>query len=191
MSIHEEIRLLEEQLLQTDFRRNRAAVAALLADEFREFGSSGSVWNKQEILDKLETEARFDAVMEGFDAVELAPGVILATYNVLVGDRASLRSSIWMKRDGRWQMLFHQGTMIRGWSDYLKSGAVASAGFMEGVEDPPPEHEEWLSGRRPVTIADKEEALRILHRTGNGRSPEPGDELPEGYKRASLKRRIR
>lgn len=135
MSKENEIRTLEEQLLQPDFRRNRAAIAELLADDFREFGSSGRVWTKQQILDHLETEAPFEAEMRDFNATELAPGVILATYKVIVKDRASLRSSIWIHRENRWQMLFHQGTMTRSWSDYLKSGAVASPEFMDEVED--------------------------------------------------------
>lgn len=31
----------------------------------------------------------------------------------------------------------------KDWSEYLKSGAVASAEFMEGVEDPPPQEREF------------------------------------------------
>lgn len=137
MNYEAEILALEQKLLQPDFRRNRAAVAGLLADDFREFGGSGRVWTKQQILDQLESEAPFEAEMRDFDAMELAPGVILATYKVIVKDRTSLRSSIWIKRDGRWQISFHQGTIARGWSDYLKSGAVASPEFMRNVEDLP------------------------------------------------------
>jgi hypothetical protein len=115
LSIADELRALEEQLLQTDFRKNRAAVSQLLADDFREFGSSGRVWNKQQILDQLAEEPAFDAALEDFHVTELAPDAVLATYTVSV-DRAgaeraiSLRSSIWIMRDGRWQILFHQGT---------------------------------------------------------------------------------
>jgi hypothetical protein len=50
-------------------------------------------------------------------ARELAPGLALVTYRAIraaPGALAvqSLRSSIWACRDGRWQMLFHQGTRI-------------------------------------------------------------------------------
>lgn len=140
-----EIRALEEQLLQPDFRRNRAAVAALLADEFREFGSSGRIWNKQQILDHLEFEVPFEAVMQDFDATELADGVVLATYVISLQSsesesHTSLRSSVWIEREGHWQMLFHHGTLTtRSWSDHLKSSSAASPGFMEDVEDPPPQ----------------------------------------------------
>lgn len=49
------------------------------------------------------------------------------------------------------------------------------------------EHEEWLKRRKLATNADREEALRILHRR-RGAAPEPGDELPQGYRRGSLRK---
>lgn len=125
MSIETELRVLEEQLLRPEFRRNRTAVAALLVDEFREFGSSGRTWTKQQILDALESESPFKAAINEFQALELAAGVVLVTYIVTLQlsdseSRISLRSSVWIKRAERWQMLFHQGTIIS-----LLSGAMA------------------------------------------------------------------
>jgi hypothetical protein len=46
----------------------------------------------------------------------LAPGVVLATYRLAWSEggyeapKQSLRSSIWKLIEGRWQMVFHQGT---------------------------------------------------------------------------------
>ena len=52
-----------------------------------------------------------------FNTSVLAPGAVLVTYRTVrqgaVPDEQpihSLRSSIWKLIDGRWQMLFHQGT---------------------------------------------------------------------------------
>jgi len=143
LNIETELSDLEEKLLTADFRRNREAVAALLAEDFREFGSSGRVWNKQEILDQLETETRFEAEIEGFQAMELSAGAVLVTYRATLrhaGSKSvsSLRSSVWMRRDNRWQIIFHQGTLTSNdWSKYIKSGRAASADFMEEVEDLP------------------------------------------------------
>lgn len=118
----EEVRTLEEQLLQPEFRRDRAAVAAVLAEEFVEFGSSGRVYDKQQILDLLQTEAPVRAVLTDFQARLLTPGTALVTYRAIRPHAspapdgkieiraASLRSSVWVRRDGRWQMIFHQGT---------------------------------------------------------------------------------
>lgn len=116
MRIASEIRGLEEQLLQTRFRHNREAVAELLAEGFREFGSSGRVWNKQQILDHLETEPPFEATLQDFETAEVAAGAVLATYRVTIrrreaGATHTLRSSLWINREGRWQILFHQGTI--------------------------------------------------------------------------------
>jgi hypothetical protein len=119
LSVADKLRALEDRLLQTDFRRDRKAVSKLLANDFREFGSSGRVWNKQQILDLLEIESAFQATMQDFQAIELVSGVFLVTYTAVV-DRpgakttASLRTSIWIMRNGRWQMVFHQGTRTAG-----------------------------------------------------------------------------
>jgi hypothetical protein len=92
-------------------------VAALLADDFVEIGSSGRVFTKPAIIESLRHEAPADRCLTEFRAKLLAPGVVLTTYRV-VARRApdvrricSLRSSIWKLQDGCWQMIFHQGTL--------------------------------------------------------------------------------
>jgi len=88
-------------------------------------------------LDQLATEEPFEAEIEDFEAMELAADAVLVTYKVTLRRKgaesaSSLRSSIWLKREGRWRILFHQGTATnRSWSDYLKSGVVASEEFVE------------------------------------------------------------
>ena len=113
------IRALEEKLLQPGVRRSAAELDALLADDFREFGSSGRTYRKREVVELLpvEDEQRFE--VDDFQARTLAPGLVLATYRVVrhaVAARGephhSLRSSIWKHESGRWQMIFHQGTPI-------------------------------------------------------------------------------
>jgi len=111
LSVANDLRELEEQLLQTAFRHNRQAVSKLLADDFCEFGSSGRVWNKQQILDLLETEESFTYTLDDFRAIELPCDTALVTYRLKTqrsseAGRSTLRSSIWVMRDGRWQVLF-------------------------------------------------------------------------------------
>ena len=106
---------LETELLQPSFRRSREAVSALLASDFREFGSSGRIFTKEQILAELQTEpARRISLLE-FHCEFPAPDVALATYRSLTliegqAPTQALRSSIWVYRDKRWQMIFHQGT---------------------------------------------------------------------------------
>lgn len=109
-------RRLEERLLDPANRISEADVANLLADEFIEFGSSGRVFGKQQILEELRSEPPVERSLTDFSARSLAPGVVLVTYRAsrrdLDGQSAmtSLRTSIWKRIDGRWQMVFHQGT---------------------------------------------------------------------------------
>lgn len=101
---------LEQRLLQSKTRTSPEEISKLLADEFFEFGSSGRVLYKKDMvsagLDVIK------ATMDHFEMHPLAPDVVLVTYRSVneTRKRHSLRSSIWKRIDGRWQMVFHQGT---------------------------------------------------------------------------------
>ena len=103
---------LEEQLLQPATRSNPKAVAALLADDFREFGSSGRIFTKPEIITHLAGESPRQITLTDFACHALTPETALVTYRSFSQGTAALRSSLWVHREGRWQMLFHQGTRI-------------------------------------------------------------------------------
>ncbi|WP_210302615.1 DUF4440 domain-containing protein [Phyllobacterium sp. 628] len=115
------LQLLEERLLDQAVRKTPLIVNHLLADDFIEFGTSGGVYNKQEIVDALANEPMENAPIlsaSDFAVRTLAEGIIQVTYRSVrrVRDtgqeRHSLRSSIWKFIGGRWQMIFHQGTWI-------------------------------------------------------------------------------
>jgi len=114
--IGEELRELEERLLQPDFRRSRPAVSALLADDFVEYGSSGRIFDKQQILDLLGSEPEQHIAIAQFEARPLSADIVLVTYRSIRPDRPPepgatfLRSSLWVRREGRWQIVFHHGT---------------------------------------------------------------------------------
>ena len=105
---------LERHLLDPVIRRNRGAVAALLAVDFREFGRSGQIYGRAGILDFLsaEPETIGPVTLEEFRAEPLGETAALATYQSVHADGVVRRSSVWVWRDGRWQMLFHQGTPL-------------------------------------------------------------------------------
>jgi hypothetical protein len=110
------LRELEERLLESEVRRDRAQVSALLAEDFLEFGSSGRVWTRAEILDLLATETYTQPEMIDFACRRIAEGVALATYKTVrmdAGERTeTLRSSLWTQKSGTWQVRFHQGTKV-------------------------------------------------------------------------------
>jgi hypothetical protein len=82
----------------------------LIADDFLEFGASGRTWTAADVRNTLATEPARDVPMEEFAVARLSVGVALVTYRSR-DPRHARRSSIWVRRKGRWQMVFHQGTL--------------------------------------------------------------------------------
>ena len=110
-----EVIRLERELLRPEVRRQCQPdrVMALLHPDFREFGASGAVWTPQAIAQHLEShkDRTGDSLeMEQPDATDLGPDSVLLTYRATSGRLHSLRSSVWVRHDGTWRMLFHQGT---------------------------------------------------------------------------------
>ena len=116
-SLPEHIRELEERLLRPDVRRSSQALDKLLGDEFIEFASDGTAYDKARVIDALQAESLCRRSITEFRLVALSEEVVHATYRIAKrGDTSqeptvSLRSSIWRERDGRWQLVFHQGTI--------------------------------------------------------------------------------
>jgi hypothetical protein len=116
---------LEERLLRP---RSRAEVAQLLEEDFVEFGQSGQVYDRDETLAALFDGARASTSngrvsnlppsrkITEFKATLLASGIAWVTYRLVEARPAgavSLRSSIWRQSEGRWRIVFHQGTAAR------------------------------------------------------------------------------
>ncbi len=115
--LNRQIRLLEEALADPEVRASRDVMATLLSDDFREFGASGRVFDKETILDLLAREPAGDGyLVEELEVVRLGPDSALATYSIpprtVAGEMkpASVRSSVWRMEGGVWKLLFHQGT---------------------------------------------------------------------------------
>lgn len=110
------LRQLEEELLRPTTRHNPQRAAELLADDFREFGASGRIFDKAAILAELATEQPAGFTLTDFACQQIAPEIALITYRSTrtdsTGTRHALRSSLWIERDNRWQILFHQGTRV-------------------------------------------------------------------------------
>ena len=112
---------LEERLFDPAVRGSRQALAELLSTDFREIGSSGLLFDLEDILTRLPTDPENIAsrTLEDFDARLLSDGIALVTYRATRGSPdkptvRTLRSSIWrLETDGKWRMIFHQGTLTR------------------------------------------------------------------------------
>ncbi len=108
---------LERHLLKPEVRSDRNAVSALLADDFMEFGASGRVWSRAEILAELATEPLVHLDASNFHVAMLSPELALVTYRSSrvqpnQPPRQALRSSIWRLQGDHWRIVFHQGTQI-------------------------------------------------------------------------------
>ena len=116
-----EILELERSLIAPETRHVPGWLDRVLAMEMVEFGKSGRVFTRNDIIASLAAER--PATMQQYElaspeCIELSADSVLVTYRLepLVQGNgellvASLRSSIWCRRDDRWQMLFHQGTV--------------------------------------------------------------------------------
>jgi hypothetical protein len=116
------LKRLEVRLQLPSVRTSRQQLDQLLADEFLEFASSGAIYNKRQIISLLvddpESALPRYATVQNLKINWLADGVALLTYRSSKSSPRSARAvranraSIWKKIDGRWQLVFHQGTAL-------------------------------------------------------------------------------
>jgi hypothetical protein len=114
---------LEMKLQRPEIRSSPDELAGLLADEFFEFGASGSVWTRQQVIEGLpreqKTQPARELICNDFSVHWLAESIALVTYRGTrrIPSEAKelhyLRSSIWKRINGQWRMAFHQGTPTR------------------------------------------------------------------------------
>ena len=107
----------EQQLHKFEVRSNASKISSLLAQGFYEFNPSGKVLSREDILNRLPTvDDKSKIESSNFKIVHLGPDLAVVTYfsKRIDSDGASLqflRSSVWKKNNGEWQMEFHQGTI--------------------------------------------------------------------------------
>lgn len=114
--MRDEIYQLESSLLTKEVRKSKEALDKLLSEEFIELSSSGQIYNKQFVLQTLPSSDPIEDIVgeiEQFDIMDVSEDKVLATYRILINGVMSLRSSIWKKNGDQWQMIFHQGTVMK------------------------------------------------------------------------------
>ena len=115
MNISELIKALELELLQPEVRKSKDRLNELIADDFVEIGTSGKRFNKQDVISKLVEQEKRLFTIQNFNTIEISPDTILATYEVQIEilntslTIDSFRTSIWKNKNGRCQIVFHQG----------------------------------------------------------------------------------
>ncbi|WP_353979664.1 nuclear transport factor 2 family protein [Salinicola endophyticus] len=110
-----EIESLEMELVDPSTQKNAARLQELLSDDFLEFGSSGMVIRKRDVVDSTNTSSTATYQLSDFEFKPLGGEHVLVTYRSVKSARElAYRSSIWAKRNGRWQILHHQSTIVPG-----------------------------------------------------------------------------
>ena len=111
MQLREQILKLEQTLMyyrKKDFED-------LLAADFCEFGSSGSIYDKEIQLSSV-TEHGCDEIqfnIADFEVIELTDCLVQARYKTehKHTGKKSLRTSLWRLENNQWRLFFHQGTL--------------------------------------------------------------------------------
>ncbi|MHB1341321.1 MAG: nuclear transport factor 2 family protein [Coriobacteriia bacterium] len=108
---------LEESLLTPEVRSSPERLAALIADDFVEYGSSGRIFDKHDVLEAADSLPDITLPLQDFHARTLSENTAIVMYRSTTRRpdgtvSEALRSSVWVLSDGRWQMALHQGTPI-------------------------------------------------------------------------------
>ncbi len=105
---------LEESLWIAQLRFDRSYMDSILTEDFFEFGRSGCIYNREEVMNMPYQEINIVLPLQNFQLRYISNDVIQCTYvsEVVYNDEIQLanRSSIWVKKDEKWQLCFHQGT---------------------------------------------------------------------------------
>ena len=116
-SLSKTLHALEMRLMDPEVRRNGTA-SDLIAEDFAEFGGNGRIYNKNDALAMMRLHSPRVYALEEFAVRMLGSQVALVTYRLqseaVEGGpgRMSARSSIWVQRNEKWQVTFHQVTML-------------------------------------------------------------------------------
>jgi hypothetical protein len=111
---HDELRRLEKSLWRAETRFERDHMNEVLAPDFFEFGRSGRVYRREEILDVPAQPINVTLQLAKFAVRLIATDVALVTYvsGVIYGEVTEVanRSSLWSRHALGWRIRFHQGT---------------------------------------------------------------------------------
>lgn len=103
---------LEAELQDSTTRSDGGRLRDILSPEFIEIGASGKRWDRESILDLLVGEAAGEIVIHNLTGRHLATDLIQTCWESQSEETWARRSSLWRREDGRWRIIFHQGTPL-------------------------------------------------------------------------------
>jgi hypothetical protein len=105
---------LEERLMRPGTRSSRRNLEELLAQEFVEIGTSGTEYDRENVISAMMLEHPAAWSIANFKARALGENAALVIYTATKsGGESSVRSSVWRRYGSQWKIVFHQGTTVR------------------------------------------------------------------------------
>jgi hypothetical protein len=116
LPVQEELLRLEPIFHNTEFGDSREDYDARMSDDYWQVGASGQVYERAAVLRTVTERGRVagDEHWEINDPCcrALGDGTYLLTYHLDQDGRLTRRTTIWRRGPERWQILYHQGTVI-------------------------------------------------------------------------------
>lgn len=107
---------LERELQSPSTRGDAARLQELLSPTFIEIGASGRRWNLRSILELLAQETadpNMAAIgIENLQGRHLGEDMIQVFWDSTRKEHRARRTSLWQRRDDRWQIIYHQATVL-------------------------------------------------------------------------------
>lgn len=110
---YETLKQLETSLWIADTRFDSDYMDKILSSDFFEFGRSGRIYTRAEVIAVPPQEINATLPLKNFAIHHIDKNVVLITYVSQVNNGETLmgnRSSLWSKTTNGWQLRFHQGT---------------------------------------------------------------------------------
>ncbi len=108
---------LEMSLWIEETRNNKEFLDKILHIEFMEFGKSGKVFYKKDILEDTSTKINAVFPFDNLNVKNISENTYLITYVAKNKSNDKVietnRSSIWIGDSENIQMIFHQGTLVK------------------------------------------------------------------------------
>ncbi len=111
-NLHNMILEYEKDFFKKSFCEDDQAVSQRLDTDFLEFGQSGKIYHRHEILEFLRNAGDRCAEIKDFHLEKLCKSCCIAHYRCENDGKHALRTSIWIHIDDQWKLKFHQGTPV-------------------------------------------------------------------------------
>ena len=115
---------LENQLLKPEVRESADKISEILDDDLIEFSASGNIYHYKKGDTFPTPHINWEIV--DFSIKVLSDSIVLATFKLIkhteqhIEKQYSIRSSLYKCTNGKWKMVFHQGTSTGA---FMQSGA--------------------------------------------------------------------